>query len=84
MKADSHHGLIGCVEVGVSEKRRGLIPGREEKPSKVGVGHRRDRHLELRDANGMNGLLVLADAGAPHEELASGNEDALEGRLFSS
>jgi hypothetical protein len=84
MEADSDHGLIGRFEVGVSEKRRGLLPGREEKPSIVGVRHRRHRHLELRDANGMDRLLVLADAGAPHEELASGNEYALERRLFRS
>jgi hypothetical protein len=30
----------------------------------------------------MNRLFVLADAGAPHEELPSGDEDAVEDRLF--
>jgi hypothetical protein len=32
----------------------------------------------------MDRLFVLADAGAPHEELASGDENALEDRLGDS
>ena len=83
LEVDSDRGLIPGAEVGIVEERRGLISGREEEPEVVSVRHRRHRHLELRDPDAMNRLFVLPHPGAPHEELASGNEDALEnGRLI--
>jgi hypothetical protein len=81
VEVDSNDRLIRRIEIGRVEIRRGFFSGREEEAAKVGVRHRRLSHLELRDQDAVNRLLVLPYAGASHEELAFGNENALE-RLF--
>jgi hypothetical protein len=78
IEAHSHHRLVVRVEAGCLEKRRDLVASREEIAAVMGVGYRGRRHLELRDGDSMHGHLVLASARPTHEELARGNEDAIE------
>ncbi len=78
IEVHSHDGLIGRFEAGSAEERRAFVSGRVEEPAVLSVRHRRRGHLELRDVDPMHRLFVRANPGAPHEEFARWDENAIE------